>query len=113
MVDNTRSGTIGQRGEDFEHPIEITLAEAFNGTERRLQMQVDDLCPTCNGSGVANNRPCPTCGGSGTVARMKTIEVAIPAGVHSGSRVRVRGEGGPGSAGQPRGDVDSGASHGW
>jgi molecular chaperone DnaJ len=96
---------VARRGEDFEHPIEVTLEEAFNGTQRRLQMQVEDPCPTCKGTGMQNNRPCPTCGGSGTVPRMKTLEVSIPAGVHSGSRVRVRGEGGPGSEGQPRGDL--------
>ena len=97
--------TVARRGEDYEHPIEVTLAEAFAGTERRLQMQAEDICPTCNGTGLVNGRPCPTCGGSGVVARMKTIEVNIPAGVHTGSRVRVRGEGGPGSEGQPRGDL--------
>ena len=101
----TPGRTVARRGEDFEHPLEVTLEEAFNGTSRRLQMQVEDPCPTCGGSGVQNNRACPTCGGSGLVARMKTIEVNIPTGVHSGSRVRVRGEGGPGSDGQPRGDL--------
>ncbi len=96
---------VPRRGEDFEHPIEVTLEEAFNGTSRRLQMQTEDNCPTCGGTGMQGNRPCPTCGGSGVVARMKTIEVNIPPGVHTGSRVRVRGEGGPGSEGQPRGDL--------
>src|SRR5262249_34033503 len=52
-----------------------------------------------------NNRPCPTCGGSGGVPRMKIFEVTIPPGVHTGSRVRVRGEGGAGSEGQPRGGL--------
>ncbi|HUS14897.1 MAG TPA: J domain-containing protein [Chloroflexia bacterium] len=97
--------TVARRGEDFEHPIELTLEEAAAGTHRRLQMQTQDNCPTCGGTGVQNNRNCPTCGGSGLVARMKTIEVNIPAGVHTGSRVRVRGEGGPGAEGQPRGDL--------
>ncbi len=96
---------VARPGEDFEHPLEVTLEEAFSGTARRLQMQVEDVCATCNGSGVQNNRPCPTCGGAGVVGRLKTLEVNIPAGVHTGSRVRVRGEGGAGSPGQKRGDL--------
>ncbi|MGI8588958.1 MAG: DnaJ C-terminal domain-containing protein [Chloroflexia bacterium] len=96
---------VTRRGEDFEHPLEVTLEEAANGTSRRLQMQVEDVCSTCGGSGVQANRTCPTCGGSGVVQRLKTLEVNIPPGVHTGSRVRVRGEGGPGSPGQPRGDL--------
>jgi DnaJ-class molecular chaperone len=68
-------------------------------------MQVEDACPTCGGTGTQDDRRCPTCGGSGTLTRMKTIEVNIPPGVHTGSRVRVRGEGGPGSEGQLRGDL--------
>ncbi len=96
---------VARRGSDFEHPVEITLEEAFSGTARNLQMQVEDHCPTCNGSGVQNGRACPTCGGSGVTTRLKTIEVKIPAGVHSGAKVRVRGEGSPGAPGQPRGDL--------
>jgi molecular chaperone DnaJ len=97
--------SVARRGEDFDHPIEVTLDEAFSGAVRRLQMQGEDSCPTCGGTGVQNNRACPTCGGAGVVSRVKTLEVTIPAGVHTGSRVRVRGEGGPGSGGQPRGDL--------
>lgn len=96
---------VPRRGEDFEHPIELTLEEAFTGTSRRLQMQVQDNCPICGGTGGQNNQACATCQGAGVVARLKTIEVNIPAGVHTGSRVRVRGEGGPGSEGQLRGDL--------
>jgi len=96
---------VARRGSDFEHPVEITLEEAFSGTARNLQMQVEDHCPTCNGSGVQAGRACPTCGGSGVTSRLKTIEVKIPAGVHSGAKVRVRGEGSPGAPGQPRGDL--------
>jgi DnaJ-class molecular chaperone len=96
---------VTRRGSDAEHPIEVTLEEAFTGTQRQLQMQIEEHCAACHGSGLVNSRPCPTCGGSGVVGRIKTIEIKIPAGVHTGSRIRVRGEGGVGSPGQPKGDL--------
>jgi DnaJ-class molecular chaperone len=92
-------------GEDYEHELEVTLEEAFTGTQRVLQMEVPEACPTCGGAGIVNNRVCTTCNGAGTVSRTKRIEVKIPAGVHTGSRVRVAGEGGPGYAGGGKGDL--------
>ncbi|MEI2690056.1 MAG: J domain-containing protein [Anaerolineae bacterium] len=63
------------RGRDAEHPVEVTLEEAFNGTQRVLS--------------IDNRR----------------IEVKIPAGVRTGSKVRVAGEGYPGAAGGGSGDL--------
>ena len=48
---------------------------------------------------------CPTCDGTGTVSRARTIEVSIPAGVTSGQRIRVKGQGSPSASGGPAGDV--------
>lgn len=64
-----------RRGQDFEQPVEITLEEAHSGTKRLLQM--DD----------------------------RRIEVTIPAGVDTGARVRISGEGGTGLGGGSRGDL--------
>jgi molecular chaperone DnaJ len=100
-----RSRTVPRVGEDYEHEIEVTLEEAFNGSQRILQMDVPESCPTCGGRGVTNNRVCPTCNGQGTVARTKRLEVKIPRGVHTGSRIRVAGEGGAGSNGGGKGDL--------
>ena len=97
--------TVTRRGTDLTHPIEVTLEEAYSGATRRLQMQVEDTCPTCKGAGLQNSKPCSTCGGMGAVPRLKTLEVKIPAGVHSGSVVRLAGEGGPGAGGAGRGDL--------
>ena len=99
------SRTVTRRGEDITHPVEVTLEEAYTGTSRRLQMQVEDVCPTCNGTGMQGSATCPTCGGLGAVPRMKTLEAKIPAGVRTGSVVRLAGEGGPGTGGSPRGDL--------
>jgi molecular chaperone DnaJ len=100
-----RARTSPRIGQDYEHAVDVTLEEAFNGTQRILQMEVPEACPTCGGSGIKDNRVCTTCNGAGTVSRTKRIQVKIPPGVHTGSRVRVAGEGGPGSAGGGKGDL--------
>lgn len=94
-----------RRGEDLEHPIEITLEEAFNGTSRLIQLQVPETCGTCNGTGRLAGEPCPTCDGIGSTIRSKRLEVKVPAGVDTGSRVRIAGQGNPGQGGAPSGDM--------
>jgi curved DNA-binding protein len=64
-----------QRGQDFEQPVEITLQEAYHGTTRILQKDGQRL------------------------------EVKMPAGAKTGTRVRMSGEGGAGSTGGPAGDL--------
>ena len=100
-----RRGTVPRMGENYEHEVEITLEEAFAGTQRILQMEVPEACQQCGGRGVTGNRVCPNCNGKGTVARMKRLEVKIPAGARTGSRVRIAGEGGQGTGGGGRGDL--------
>jgi len=62
-------------------------------------------CPACQGQGTIIRHPCTKCKGRGAVHVNKTISVRIPAGVDSGSRLRVRGEGEPGEHGGPPGDL--------
>jgi DnaJ-class molecular chaperone len=88
-----------QRGRDIEHPVEVTLDEAFHGAARLLESQVEEPCPSCKGQG------CPACGGLGSVVRPMRIEVKIPSGVRNGSRVRVAGKGAPGYSGGSPGDL--------
>ena len=95
-----------QRGEDAEVPVEISFDEAFRGTKRQIQLQVSEPCSTCGGTGEARGQECPTCDGTGVVRRTKTLEVNIPAGIDSGKRVRMAGQGGPGFNGGPAGDVN-------
>lgn len=61
-------------------------------------------CNRCQGSGQIST-PCDTCGGDGVVAETKQISLKIPAGVDTGSRLRVRGEGSAGRRGGARGDL--------
>jgi molecular chaperone DnaJ/curved DNA-binding protein len=66
----TGTRTVTRRGEDINQPIEVTLEEAYTGATRRLQLQIEDSCPTCGGTGLQNAKACPTCGGMGVVARI-------------------------------------------
>lgn len=88
-----------RRGQDIEAAVEVTLEEAFSGTKRTLSLEAEEPCPSCQGRGRIQNMPCSTCQGSGIVPRLKRLEVKIPAGVNTGSRVRIAGKGQPGYGG--------------
>ena len=93
------------RGADVEAELELSLEDAHRGGRHTLQMQVAEVCPTCDGTGVQNDQACPTCGGIGQVTRPKSMDVNIPAGVRDGSTIRVPGQGGAGSNGAQAGDL--------
>jgi len=61
-------------------------------------------CPDCAGTGK-RRAPCPVCHGKGTVPKVETVKVRIPAGVDTGSRVRIPGKGEGGRLGAPPGDL--------
>jgi molecular chaperone DnaJ len=67
-------------------------------------MKFNLTCTRCNGSGRLRN-VCPTCRGEGRTAHMDSVEVRLPAGVASGSRLRVAGKGNAGRMGGPAGDL--------
>jgi molecular chaperone DnaJ len=62
-------------------------------------------CPNCRGTGRVIAKPCQTCRGAGRIGRERKITVKIPAGIASGQRLRLYGEGEHGSAGGPPGDL--------
>ncbi len=62
-------------------------------------------CPHCGGRGQTIANPCPACHGAGRVEEEKVLSVKIPAGVDSGDRIRLAGEGEAGPAGTPPGDL--------
>ncbi len=93
-----------RRGHDIDHPVEVTLEEAYHGTTRTLSLGAEDTCSACKGTGQIRNLLCSVCKGAGVVSRVKRIEVKVPPGVKSGSRVRIAGKGGQGYGGA-RGDL--------
>ncbi len=66
---------------------------------------VQQTCPTCRGEGKVITDPCGSCHGQGRVEKTKTLQVKIPAGVDTGDRIRLAGEGEAGSHGGPAGDL--------
>ncbi len=66
---------------------------------------VRTTCPVCRGQGQAISHPCPGCRGTGQEVVRKKVSVKIPAGVDNGSRLRLTGEGEPGSYAGPSGDL--------
>lgn len=100
-----RANPGNRRGQDIETPVEVSLEEAFRGTTRTVNLQSPEACPTCGGSGEVAGAICHNCEGMGTLVRPRRLEVRIPPGVKTGSRVRVAGEGRPGSGKGSPGDL--------
>ncbi|MEO0370421.1 MAG: molecular chaperone DnaJ [Pseudomonadota bacterium] len=66
---------------------------------------VERTCPTCNGMGQIISNPCKECQGLGRVEKDRSLSVNIPAGVETGTRIRLGGEGEAGMRGGPAGDL--------
>ncbi|NNE67722.1 MAG: molecular chaperone DnaJ [Pyrinomonadaceae bacterium] len=138
-----RRSTV-QRGADLRYDLEITLEEAAQGKDAKIDVprlekcepcegkgtaegsspetcitcsgsgqtryqqgffSVMRTCPNCSGKGQIIKNPCSECKGAGRIQSSKTLEVKIPAGVETGSRLRVSGEGEAGVNGGPTGDL--------
>lgn len=87
----------------------VATCEACRG-RGQLQYQqgffsISRTCTACRGAGQVIRERCPTCRGQGRIERQRSIELRIPAGVDSDTRLRVPGEGEPGSPGAPPGDL--------
>jgi molecular chaperone DnaJ len=136
--------TTVQRGADLRYDLEITLEDAANGLEKKLNIprletcdgcdgkgaekgttaetcstcqgsgqtrfqqgffSVMRTCPNCSGKGQIIKNPCKKCYGAGRIEKEKTLEIKIPAGVETGSRLRINNEGEAGVSGGPHGDL--------
>ncbi len=104
-----RTGRTAQRGpvkgEDLESEIELTLEEAYKGVNKSIRVSGGSVCPTCGGTGTSGRSFCAQCGGTGSRPDQKTLDVRVPAGVKEGSRIRLKGQGGDGLSGAPKGDL--------
>jgi molecular chaperone DnaJ len=67
--------------------------------------RVQQACRACGGRGAVITDPCPACHGNGRVVARRAIDVSIPPGVDTGTRIRLSGEGEAGDPGGPRGDL--------
>src|SRR3990167_4901467 len=133
-----------RRGADLRYDLEITLEQASHGHKVEIEIEVSQVCDSCDGSGATPGtqerecqlckghgqvrakqgffvveRPCPTCHGRGAVIenpckecrgegvvdRPRKLEVEIPQGVDSGTRIRLAGKGEAGPRGAPAGDL--------
>ncbi len=74
-------------------------------TMRQGFISIARTCSSCRGSGRTVRRPCEECRGEGRIRRDRTLEIGVPAGADTGSRLRVRGEGEGGGPGAGPGDL--------
>lgn len=72
---------------------------------RRGFLSVAQTCPTCSGAGRINRNPCAACRGDGRVEQEASLRVTVPAGIDTGMRLRLAGEGEGGARGGPPGDL--------
>ena len=88
---------------------EVDTCETCHGHGQvRMQrgiFQMQQTCPHCGGRGKTIRNPCKPCMGAGRLEDEKILSVKIPAGVDSGDRIRLAGEGEAGPAGTPSGDL--------
>ncbi|HZK78640.1 MAG TPA: J domain-containing protein [Gemmatimonadaceae bacterium] len=133
-----------QRGQNIETSLEIPFRTAARGGKVPVELEVNEECSTCRGSGAAPgatmkvcpecsgrgvvsfgqggfavnrpcpmclgrgqvpSQPCPTCNGAGEVRTRKKVLITVPPGVDTGSKIRLKGQGGKGSGNGPAGDL--------
>jgi molecular chaperone DnaJ len=97
------SGSGAKKGST---PVTCTTCQG-QGVVRMQQgfFAVQQTCPACRGTGQQIKDPCRACNGHGRTQETKTLSVKIPAGVDSGDRIRLGGEGEAGEGGGPAGDL--------
>ncbi len=86
----------------------VTCSTCGGHGQVRMQQgffSLQQTCPRCHGTGKIISDPCPACYGHGRVEKHKTLSVKVPAGVDSGDRIRLSGEGEAGEHGGPPGDL--------
>ncbi len=107
------------KGRDLRFEVSLTFEEAVTGTKKNVSIRrakTYEVCKACNGTGEVNysqgmfsvSRTCGSCGGVGAFAddtENKKLEVKIPSGVDTGTRLRMTGEGDSGINNGPSGDL--------
>lgn len=107
LLKNVSCGTChGSGSKNGAQPSNCDMC-AGRGEVRRQQgfFTVASTCPKCHGSGQMISDPCGTCHGSGTTKKKTNLAVKFPAGIDSGQRLKLSGEGDAGQGGAPSGDL--------
>ncbi|MDD3012253.1 MAG: J domain-containing protein [Candidatus Gastranaerophilales bacterium] len=100
-----QTGASKKRGDDIMADISISIAEAHNGTTRKVNILHTDPCGQCKGTKLTNGSTCIICNGKGEVTNHKKINVKIPTNVKEGSKIRIPYEGNKGQNGGQNGDL--------
>ena len=94
-----------KNGNDINTDVEISIAEAVNGTTKVINMLNTHVCSFCNGRKFINSSLCPHCKGKGEITDFKKFTIKIPAGIKNNSKIRLAGEGEIGVNGGRNGDL--------
>ena len=100
----------GKGGEPGSEPVTCGTCDG-NGEVTQIQrsflgdIRTSQACPACRGFGTIIPRPCGECSGEGRVRTTRTLQVKIPAGVSTGIRIHLEGQGEVGPGGGPAGDL--------
>ncbi|GAB4100099.1 molecular chaperone DnaJ [Sinomonas halotolerans] len=91
-------------------PVRCTVCGGSGHVQRAVrsilgQVMTTAACPSCQGFGTEIPSPCHECSGEGRVRSRRTLTVKIPAGVSTGTRIQLSGQGEAGTAGGPPGDL--------
>ena len=92
-------------GENINIDLTISCFEAMQGTNRKVNILHTEPCPKCGGRKFINGTECNMCKGTGQLSTQKKINVKIPKGVTTGSKVRIAKEGNKGQNGGKDGDL--------
>lgn len=103
--DGGRTRRANHKGEDIDAEISLSLDELIHGVEKELSLSAPSLCATCAGQRFTQRGVCQACSGTGVIEDTKTIKVKIPAGLHPGASLRLKGLGGKGVGTGPSGDL--------
>jgi molecular chaperone DnaJ len=95
----------GRRGEDVHAAVDLSFADAARGVSLGLEVMRFSPCTACGAAGFSDGAACAHCLGRGVRRAAEVLAVGIPAGVDSGTEVRIPGEGHAGPFGGPRGDL--------
>ena len=92
-------------GSDIQLDLNLSYFEAVNGTNKKVNILHTEPCTNCNGRKFINGSACPKCNGEGETSLHKKINVQIPKGVKTGSKVRIANEGNKGINGGKDGNL--------